>query len=178
MRRLGPVFSAKFFYFFCGNEGGIHLLKSTLPYPWRKSRPALQSCKVCLSNFQTYSFMPLTSQMKAVLRPHATKAKALSAAKAAPVERTQLDQVKLSSRSVQEDEDMVLVPHGDGLSPKGWGEYILVRTDGTSLDSTIWVNVKQHFPDVDYLPEIEITSISYRKSKDGKSIFANSITLA
>jgi hypothetical protein len=122
--------------------------------------------------------MPLTNAMRNVLKPHAIKAKALSAAKAAPVAKTKLEDVKLSSRSVQEEEDMVLVPHGDGITPKGWGEYILVRADGTSLDSTIWVNVKEHFPDEDTLPEIEITSITYRQSKDGKSIFAGSSTLA
>lgn len=122
--------------------------------------------------------MPLTPQMKSVLRPHATKAKALSAAKSAPVAKTKLEDVKLSSRAVQEDEDMVLIPHGDGLTQKGWGEFILVRSDGTSLDTTIWVNVLEHFPDVDYLPEIEITSISYRKSKDDSTHFAKSITLA
>lgn len=122
--------------------------------------------------------MPLTNAKRNALRPHANKAKALSAAKAAPVAKTKLDDVKLSSRSVQESEDMVLVPHGDGVTPKGWGEYILVRADGTSLDSTVWVNVKEHFPETETLPEIEITSITYRQSKDGKSIFAGSITLA
>lgn len=40
MRRLRPVFSAKFFLkFFCGNERGIHLLKSTPPNAWRTIAP-------------------------------------------------------------------------------------------------------------------------------------------